>query len=413
LKDRAGGGRETAPVQPNRHRLAVEFSTLVPEHLFDDRYRIVGSLGAGGTGEVFLALDELAGVEVALKVLYPRNEPGHVLDRLRRELEIVRSLDHPGIVQVQHLGEAQGLFYFVMELLQGSSLRARIERDPIPVDHAIEILEALADSLAAAHRSGVVHRDIKPDNVFLATSPQAERERVVLLDFGIAFREGDTRFTSTGDLIGTPHYLAPEQARGQTDIGPAADVYALGALTWEMLSGRPLFQGENAMQVIQAHLSQRVPSAPEFPRETPPWLVRLVKRMLAKQPADRPADGAEVLGMIRRKHGVILNIGSVAGHRLLEVPVHYAAAKAGVSGFSLALAKELSRYGIRVNEVCPGLIEGGIGTNVSERQLAQYKEYCTLGRPGTPKEVAELVAFLASSRASYLNAQRLVIDGGL
>ena len=122
---------------------------------------------------------------------------------------------------------------------------------------------------------------------------------------------------------------------------------------------------------------------------------------------------AVVRSMIRRKHGVILNLGSVAGHRLLEVPVHYATAKAGVSGFSLSLAKELSRYGIRVNEVCPGLIQGGIGTNVSERQLAQYNEYCTLGRPGAPEEVAELVAFLASDRASYLNAQRLVIDGGL
>gem|GEM_PF-3602389 len=302
MTDRTGDGRETAPVPPNRHRPAVEFSTLVPEHLFDDRYRIVRSLGAGGTGEVFLALDELAGGEVALKVLYPPNEPGRMLDRLRRELEIVRSLDHPGIVQIQHLGEAQGLFYFVMELLQGDSLRARIDRGAVAPDQAIAILEALADSLAVAHRSGVVHRDIKPDNIFLATSPKAAGERVVLLDFGIAFREGDARFTATGDLIGTPHYLSPEQARGQTDIGPAADVYALGALTWEMLSGLPLFQGENTMQVIQAHLSQRVPTDPKFPGETPAWFARLVKRMLAKQPADRPRDGAEVLSMIRRKH---------------------------------------------------------------------------------------------------------------
>ncbi|MFH2007666.1 MAG: SDR family oxidoreductase [bacterium] len=122
---------------------------------------------------------------------------------------------------------------------------------------------------------------------------------------------------------------------------------------------------------------------------------------------------AVVRSMIRRRAGVILNLGSIAGHRLLEVPVHYATAKAGVTGFTLSLAKELSRYGIRVNEVTPGLIEGGIGSNVSERQLAQYNEYCTLGRQGRPEEVAELVAFLASSRASYINAQSMVIDGGL
>jgi 3-oxoacyl-[acyl-carrier protein] reductase len=118
-------------------------------------------------------------------------------------------------------------------------------------------------------------------------------------------------------------------------------------------------------------------------------------------------------GMIRRRAGVILNMGSIAGHRLLEVPVHYATAKAGVTGFTTSLAKELCRYGIRVNEISPGLIEGGIGANVSERQLQEYTRYCALGRPGKPEEVAELVAFMASDRSSYMNAQRVVLDGGL
>ena len=118
-------------------------------------------------------------------------------------------------------------------------------------------------------------------------------------------------------------------------------------------------------------------------------------------------------GMFRRRSGVILNLGSLAGQRLLEVPVHYATAKAGVTGFTLSLARELSRYGIRVNAVAPGLIEGGIGTNVSERQLEEYRRYCALGRAGLPGDVAELIAFLASDRASYINAQNIVIDGGL
>lgn len=122
---------------------------------------------------------------------------------------------------------------------------------------------------------------------------------------------------------------------------------------------------------------------------------------------------AVVRGMIRRRAGSIVNLGSVAGHRMLEVPVHYATVKAGVTGFTVSLAKELARYGIRVNEVRPGLIEGGIGTNVSERQLQEYNRYCALGRPGRPEEVAEAAVYLASDRASYVNGQALVVDGGL
>jgi NAD(P)-dependent dehydrogenase (short-subunit alcohol dehydrogenase family) len=118
-------------------------------------------------------------------------------------------------------------------------------------------------------------------------------------------------------------------------------------------------------------------------------------------------------GMIRRRRGAIVNLGSIAGRRLLEVPVHYATAKAGVTGFTTSLAKELSRYNIRVNEVAPGLIEGGIGANASQRQVEEYTRYCALHRSGRPEEVAELVAFLASERASYINAQSVVIDGGL
>lgn len=120
-----------------------------------------------------------------------------------------------------------------------------------------------------------------------------------------------------------------------------------------------------------------------------------------------------IRGMIQRKSGAIVNIGSLAGHRLLEVPVHYATAKAAVSGFTLALARELARYHIRVNEVVPGLLTKGVGTMVPEKEMAEYLKYCTAGRPGNPEEVAELVAFLASDKASYINAQSVYVDGGI
>lgn len=117
--------------------------------------------------------------------------------------------------------------------------------------------------------------------------------------------------------------------------------------------------------------------------------------------------------MIRQRSGTILNIGSIAGRRLLEVPVHYATAKAGVTGFTLSLAKELCRYSIRVNEITPGLIQGGIGMNITDKQLHEFNQFCSLGRPGIPEEVAELACFLVSDKASYINAQSIVIDGGL
>ena len=118
-------------------------------------------------------------------------------------------------------------------------------------------------------------------------------------------------------------------------------------------------------------------------------------------------------GMIARRSGTIVNIGSLAGHRVLEVPVHYATAKAGVSGFTMALARELCRYNIRVNSVVPGLLEAGVGRMVPDKERAEYVRYCTAGRPGRPEEVAEVVAFLASDRASYINAQNIFVDGGV
>ena len=122
---------------------------------------------------------------------------------------------------------------------------------------------------------------------------------------------------------------------------------------------------------------------------------------------------AVVRDMIHRKAGDIINIGSLAGHRLLEVPVHYATAKAGVTGFTLSLARELSRYNIRVNEVVPGLLSKGVGTMVPEKEMAEYMHYCSAGRPGEPEEIASLVAFLASDQARYINAQSIFVDGGI
>ncbi len=272
-------------------------SALRPGAVFAGRFELLASLGAGGAGEVWSVRDRLSGDEAALKVLFPQGG-GAQLERLRRELRIVRGLEHPGIVRIHDIGEHDGLLFLLMPLLHGETLKERLARGRPGDAERAAIMEGILDALGAAHERGVVHRDVKPANVFLAADAQAPA-RVVLLDFGLARDEDLPGLTRTGQFVGTPEYVAPEQARGDRDVGPAADVYGVGVILWEMLTGAPPFVADSSMGVLMAHLAQPLPKLARA--AAPGWERDLAARLLEKEPTRRPADAGAALALLRRQ----------------------------------------------------------------------------------------------------------------
>ena len=254
-----------------------------------DRYAIESLLGEGGMGAVYRGRDTRLQREVAVKVLR-----GDLLDdearaRLLREARNAAALNHPGIVAVYDSGEARGVPFVVMELVEGGSLRER----PAPtLSQAIEVAAQLCDALAHAHRHGVVHRDLKPENVLVAEG--GARPRVKLADLGLAVAAGGggSRLTRSGAFLGTPSYIAPEQALGGVVDG-RADLYSLGVMLYEMSTGRLPFPGDDALAVVSQHLYAPVVPPSTYRADLPPAFDALVLKLMAKQPEDRLADAAE------------------------------------------------------------------------------------------------------------------------
>jgi serine/threonine-protein kinase len=244
-------------------------------------------LATGGMGEVWAAHDLLLDRAVAVKVLGGALAgDGRAAERLRREARAAGRLEHPGIARVLDLGEHDGRPYLVMELLEGESLAARIDRaGPMPPDEAARVVTAVADALQAAHTAGVVHRDVKPGNVFLTTAGE-----VKVLDFGIAWSAHDAALT-TGDLLGTAAYLAPERALGHRAT-PAADIYALGVVLYELLAGHRPFEASSEVELAMAHVNASPPSLREVAPATPPFLVAASHQAMAKDPSARPPTAA-------------------------------------------------------------------------------------------------------------------------
>src|SRR5262249_46856431 len=213
-------------------------------------YRVVAKLGEGGMGAVYLAEHPLIGKKVALKVL--REDNAEAAERFFNEARAVNAIGHPNIVDILDYGVVGSSVYLIMELLVGESLGALLAREaPLPVERALPIAVQIADALAACHAKGVIHRDLKPDNVFLLAG-----DRVKLLDFGIAkLTSGQRRETGKGMVIGTPAYMSPEQCEGRRDIDARADIYALGILTYEMLTGTVPFSGDGYGDVLNQHIT--------------------------------------------------------------------------------------------------------------------------------------------------------------
>ena len=256
-----------------------------------DRYRVERELGAGGMATVYLAEDVRHRRKVALKVLHPELSAVLGPERFLKEIELTASLQHPHILPLFDSGEVAGQLFYVMPFVQGETLRARLERErQLSIAEAIRLATEVADALSYAHGLGVIHRDIKPENILL------QGGHALVADFGIALavqQAGGQRMTQTGLSLGTPQYMSPEQATGEKSIDARADVYALGAVTYEMLIGEPPFTGPTA-QAIVARLLTTPPAPLTATRNTVPVHVeQAVLTALAKLPADRFATAAE------------------------------------------------------------------------------------------------------------------------
>jgi serine/threonine protein kinase len=248
---------------------------LDPGVLIDERHEIEQLLGCGGMAEVYRARDLRTGRSVAIKLL--RMVDPHSLSRFRTEIEVLSRLDHPGVVRLSGTGSHDGVPYLVLELVDGPSLDDVLVGGPLGVEQSIAIGQQLAEALAHAHGLGVVHRDVKPANVILPTEPAGVR----LADFGIALFSDTTRMTAAGMCIGTAAYLAPEQLEGQA--GPAADVYALGLVVLECLTGTRCYPGT----LVEA-ATARLHRAPVVPVALPIWLRHTLRTMTARDPGRRP-----------------------------------------------------------------------------------------------------------------------------
>ena len=254
-----------------------------------DRYRVERELGRGGMAVVYLARDLKHDREVALKVLRPELSAALGRDRFTREIHVTARLQHPHILPVFDSGESAGQLWYTMPYVEGETLRARLGREGrLPVDIAVRVAHDVASALAYAHDAGVVHRDIKPENILLSRQGQA-----LVADFGIAKAiASDDGLTETGLALGTPSYMAPEQILGERPVRPQADVYALGAVLYEMLSGTRPFGDSTPAAMLAKRLTDGAPLVSTRHPEVPEPIALLVRDMLEVDPARRPATGA-------------------------------------------------------------------------------------------------------------------------
>src|SRR4051812_44729905 len=258
-------------------------------------YTIARELGGGGMSRVFLADDTALGRQVVIKVLLPELAASVNADRFKREVQLSARLQHPHIVPVLAAGEVNGLPYYVMPFVKGESLRAHLAVGPLAIPEVISILGDVGKALAYAQSDGIVHRDIKPDNILLSGGA------ATVADFGIAkaissaqqAESGET-LTTLGTSLGTPAYMAPEQVAGDPKADHRADIYSLGCVAYEMLTGQSPFAGKSPQQMLAAHIVENPVPIAERRAEVPALLVALVNRCMEKEPDARIQSATEI-----------------------------------------------------------------------------------------------------------------------
>jgi eukaryotic-like serine/threonine-protein kinase len=413
-----------------------------------DRYAIERELGAGGMATVYLAHDARHDRKVALKVLRPELSAILGGERFLAEIKTTANLQHPHILSLFDSGEADGLVYYVMPYVEGESLRDRLTREKqLPVEEAVRIAREVADALEYAHQHGIVHRDIKPENILLHGG------HAMVADFGIALAasrsDGGTRMTETGMSLGTPHYMAPEQAMGEREITPKADIYALGCVLYEMLTAEPPFVGATAQAIIARVMTEEPRSLTLQRKSIPPHVEAAVERALEKLPADRFATAAEFADALGRSDyarpakGTDRAATAPRSRRALVLVVVpwvllVAAAAYGAWRATRVPPAPVGRYAIVLDSAVQ-LIYGGVGTPprlsvtpdggtvvyvgvaVGSRQLLARSLSSLVPRaiPGTSNAFrpavsrdGSQVAFLASAGGSGVRLQVASLEGG-
>lgn len=276
---------------------------LAPGQVIANRYRVQRLLGRGGMGAVYLADDEVLNEMVALKVIaagavtFSPADQTNLIARFRREAAAARKVSSPAVIRIHDLGEAPpALLYLSMEYFAGRTLAELMtQRGLVPLSDALDMLAQICTGLDAAHQAGVIHRDLKPSNVLVG-----ERSAIKIIDFGLATTLAGDGLTVTGTILGTPNYMAPEQVRGKA-VDARTDIYALGALAYHLVCGRPPFIGDNAIAVGFAHCSEAPLPPQQLRPECPAPLQAAILQALAKAPSDRPASAGAFCAIFTSK----------------------------------------------------------------------------------------------------------------
>ena len=404
------------------------------------RFQLLAQAGVGGMGAVYRARDLMSGATVAVKILAGRD--GRLAERFDQEATILAGLVHPTIVRyVTHGVADNGARYIVMEWLDGEDLATRLERELPSVAETIAIARRTAEALAHAHGKGVVHRDIKPGNLFL---PGGAIDRLKVLDFGIArLTSGARKLTRTGSVIGTPGYMAPELVRGARDIKPSADVFSLGCVMFQCLSGRPVFEAEAVTALLAKILLVEAPRVRDVASHVPPELDEVLARMLAKEPDQRTPDASAVLAALdgltagqddraRRGRGPRTNatVSLTASERRIACVVIAGPAPSGEKQWGapagereevgiagrlrrlVSIEEDLVRqYGARIHPLLDGSVVVSLPESERATDQAARAARCALAMRGILPDVP-LVVSTGHGRFSTWSAVGEVIDSG-